>query len=113
MTDNTLPTADFDENEELLPEAAFDEMPEFDEADDPDFFEGIDPEMIVTIRPGAGEPQYVTIDEPTPFSTLMQRAGLTYNGQIDMFVEGVQIGFDDLVQGGKTVTIIGNVKGGM
>ena len=110
MPDNTLPTAEFDDNNELLPEAAFDEMPEFDEAED--LFDGVDPATIVTIRPGAGEPQYISVSEATPFSTLMQRAGLTYNGQIDIYVEGAEIGLDTLVQGGQTVTIIGNVKGG-
>jgi hypothetical protein len=42
----------------------------------------------------------------------LQRAGLTWNGQLDAFVEGQPIGLSSLVQGGQTVTLIGNVKGG-
>ena len=92
-----------------LPE---DEMPEFPEAADNEVFADVDPATIVTIRPGAGEPKYLTVLEPTPFDVLMQRAGLTFNGQIDIYVEGQPIEMTDLVQGGTTVTIIGNVKGG-
>jgi hypothetical protein len=96
-----------------LPDAQFeDEMPSFEDESEDNPFEGVDPATIVTIRPGAGDPQYLVIEEPTSFSVLMQRAGLTFNGQINMFVEGAEIGYEDLVQPGQTVTVIGNVKGG-
>ena len=99
-----------------LPEEEFEgeETPVFptaeEEIDDP--FADIDPESMVTIRPGSGNPVYLVVEEPTPFSTLMQRGSLTFNGQIDIYVEGQPIGMDDLVHGGQTVTLIGNVKGG-
>ena len=94
-----------------LPEETLPEFPEEGAEDNP-LFEDVDPATIVTIRPGAGEPRYVVVAEPTPFSDLLQRAGLTFNGQINMFVEGSEIQYQDLVQGGQTVTVIGNVKGG-
>ena len=111
-----IPTApDFD-NPELEPEEPFGldevEMPDFDDDED-DLFAGIDPANIVTIRPSSGRPVHLIVDEPTQFSDLMQRASLTFNGQINMYVEGAQIDYSDLVQPGQTVTIIGNVKGGL
>jgi hypothetical protein len=96
---------------EQLPEQF--ETPEFPEIDNEPFEDfGVDPETIVTIRPGAGEPKWLVVSEPTPFSELMLRAGLTFNGQVDLYVEGQPIQMDDLVRGGQTVTMIGNVKGG-
>jgi hypothetical protein len=107
--DTSLPTPE--EFDDESPEAI--EMPDFEEEDEFDPFDGVDPETIVTIRPGAGDPQYLVIEEAAPFNVLMQRAGLTFNGQINMYVEGVEIGYEDLVQPGQTVTVIGNVKGGL
>jgi len=111
------------DNEELLPELPeeeapieqpLEELPEFpDEDEDDDFFgDDIDPESIVTIRPGSGQARYQTVTEPTPLDIVLQRAGLTWNGQLDAYVEGVQITLSTPVNGGQTVTLIGNVKGG-
>jgi hypothetical protein len=100
--------------EEFGPEAEFEAMPEFPDEDENDsWMDDVDPATIVTIRPSSGEAKYQVVDEPTSLSILMQRAGLTYNGQLDAYVEGAPITLDALVQGGQTVVLIGNVKGGM
>ena len=103
--------------EELTPLPTLsDEMPEFpdefgNELDT--FLDDVDPATVVTIRPGSGSPAYQTVTEPTSLSVLLQRAGLTWNGQLDAFVEGAPINLDTPVSGGVTVTLIGNVKGGI
>jgi hypothetical protein len=98
--------------EEFNPEEEFEAMPELPEEDDNNWMADVDPDAIVTIRPSSGEARYQVVDEPTSLSELMQRAGLTYNGQLDAYVEGTPIELDALVQGGQTVVLIGNVKGG-
>lgn len=104
--------------DEILNDLPEEELPEFPDEidsfeDDDDFFGDVDPNSIVTIRPGSGSPKYQTVSEPTPLDLVLQRAGLTWNGQLDAFVEGQPITLSSLVQGGQTVTLIGNVKGGI
>jgi hypothetical protein len=108
-----------DENDNILNELPEEEgLPEFPSEDGgEDYGEGffaddIDPTTIVTIRPGSGQPKYQTVAEPTPLDVILQRAGLTWNGQLDAYVEGQPKQLLDLIQGGQTVTLIGNVKGG-
>ena len=104
MTANELPEEEFGPDESDL-------MPVFPEEEPSSWMDDVDPATIVTIRPSSGEAKYQVVDEPTSLSVLMQRAGLTYNGQLDAYVEGAPITLDALVQGGQTVVLIGNVKG--
>ena len=72
----------------------------------------MDPEHTVTIRTNGGTPRYVAVTEPQPVSEILRQAGLTWNGSLDIFTEAGQIPVDSPVNGGQTVTILGNVKGG-
>jgi hypothetical protein len=72
----------------------------------------LDPEHTVTVRTNGGEPRYVTVQEPTLVSEVLRLANLTWNGMLDIFTENGQIGIDATVNGGQTITILGNVKGG-
>ena len=98
--------------EEFAPEEQFEAMPELPDEGENAWMEEVDPDTIVTIRPSSGEAKYLVVDEPTPFGDLMVRAGLTFNGQVDIYVEGAPITMETPVQGGQTVVLIGNVKGG-
>ncbi len=73
---------------------------------------GIDPTQIITIISN-GRPAYVETTEPITFGVAMQRAGLTYNGGLDVYMNGQKIGMEDPIPGGATVTVVGNVKGGL
>jgi hypothetical protein len=67
---------------------------------------GIDQTKIVTIISN-GRSAYVQIEEPLPFSAIMQMAGLTYNGGLNVYMNGQQVAFDTVIPGGSTVTVVG------
>jgi hypothetical protein len=90
----------------------FETMPELSDEEEVSWMDDVDPATIVTIRPSSGEAKFQVVEEPTSLSILMQRSGLTYNGQLDAYVEGTPIDLDTPIQGGQTVVLIGNVKGG-
>ncbi len=73
---------------------------------------GLDPTKIITIHANGVQPKFVVVDEPMIFRDVMVQAHLTWNGQLDCYVEGMPITLDTLVSGGTTVTLVGNVKGG-
>lgn len=82
-----------------------------DEVIDPITNAGIDPTQIITIISN-GRPAYVETAEPITFGDAMTRAGLTYNGNLDVYMNGQKIALDTPIPGGATVTVVGNVKGG-
>ena len=73
---------------------------------------GIDPASIVTINANGGAPRFVPVSQPTPFSAIMQEAGLTFNGALDIYMNGQRVDMNTPIPGGSTVTVVGNVKGG-
>jgi hypothetical protein len=70
---------------------------------------------FVTLRSGANAPRYAPIYEGengAPIKVLADRAGLTFGGSIDIYVDGSKVNFDYVVPAGAVVTFVGNVKGG-
>ncbi len=90
------------------------EQPAMPADDEMDFIAeaGIDPATIVTINANGGAPRFVPVSEPTPFSAIMQEAGLTFNGALDIYMNGQRVDMNTPIPGGSTVTVVGNVKGG-
>jgi hypothetical protein len=105
-----------DELDPTLPEtpsddfgSAFDDMEREISADLP---EG----SFVTLRSGANAPRYAPVYEgetAVPIKVLADRAGLTFGGSIDIYVDGAKVNFDYPVPAGAVVTFVGNVKGGV
>ena len=70
---------------------------------------------FVTLRSGANAPRYAPIYEgetAVPIRVLADRAGLTFGGSINIYVDSAQVNFDHAVIAGTVVTFVGNVKGG-
>ena len=72
----------------------------------------LDPTKIITIHTNGAQPKFVVVEAPMVMRDVMVEAHLTWNGQLDIFVEGAPITLDSVVAGGTTVTLVGNVKGG-
>ncbi len=108
LTDEFDPT--LGGSEQPAPEPA----PEMPSDDEMNFISeaGIDPASIVTINANGGAPRFVPVSEPTPFATILQAAGLTFNGALDIYMNGQRVDMNTPIPGGSTVTVVGNVKGG-
>jgi hypothetical protein len=71
---------------------------------------------FVTLRSGANAPRYAPVYEgetAVPIKILADRAGLTFGGSIDIYVDGGKVTFDTPVVAGSVITFVGNVKGGV
>jgi len=104
-------------------------MPEFDilngvepvvpvVAEEEDILDGIeeegsfDPAVNVHIISAGGGSNYVPVEGPTAFSTVLAQSGLHVGGAVEFWMNGVRIEADTTVPAGSTVTIVGSVKGG-
>ena len=70
---------------------------------------------FVTLRSGANAPRYAPLYESetgAPIKVLADRAGLTFGGSIDIYVDGAKVNFEYVAPAGSVVTFVGNVKGG-
>ena len=80
-----------------------------------DLSDGAPEGSFVTLRSGGNTPRFAPIYEgetAVPIRVLADRAGLTFGGSINIFVDGNQVNFDYAVPAGTTVNFVGNVKGG-
>ncbi len=76
---------------------------------------GVDPTRLITIATTSGRPAYVELqagEAAIPFSAAIQRAGLLFNGQLNVYMNGQEVAMETPIPGGATVTVVGNVKGG-
>ncbi|MCL4561884.1 MAG: hypothetical protein M1281_14905 [Chloroflexi bacterium] len=68
---------------------------------------------VVTLRTSSGDTRHVPVTEAMPLSAVMERSGLALSGAVQYWLDGNQIQGDTVIPLGATVTIVGNVKGGM
>jgi hypothetical protein len=85
---------------------------EFDIPADAPQFVAPDPNQVINICTSSGERRYVPADAPMKASDVLNASGLFIGGNIQLWLNGVQINHDALVPNGSTLTLIGAVKGG-
>jgi len=114
MTDQFAPTNPEAEEDEILDVEAEEEEDFLDEIIDDDEFELPNPDSVITVRTPGAQTKYVPVgEEPAlPVSRVMSEAGLYVNGAAEFWLDGVQVRQDDLVPAGRTLTVVGSVKGG-
>jgi hypothetical protein len=72
-----------------------------------------DPSTVITLRTSGGDTRYVETDAPMSIGQAILQSGLPVAGSVQYWLNGVQGNLETIVPVGQTVTIIGNVKGGL
>jgi len=116
MTDQFVPTdSGIDPEEEEVLDIETEEEDFLDDIiGDDDEFELPDPNSVITVRTPGAQTKYVPTagEEALPVSRVMNDAGLFSNGAVEFWLDGVQVHSEDLVPAGRTLTVVGSVKGG-
>ena len=77
--------------------------------------EGVDPSAYVTLRTSGGQTRYAPVNDGQPMTAgeAMMAANVHMSGSYQIWMNGAQIGFTDVVPAGSTLTLLGQtVKGG-
>jgi hypothetical protein len=80
-----------------------------------DVVEGVDPSAYITIRTSGGDTRYAPVVEGTPMTAgeALMAASVNVSGSFQLWMNGVQVKFTDVIPAGSTITLLGqSVKGG-
>ncbi len=69
-------------------------------------------QQTVTLRTTTGEARFVVVEGPRTLGEIVALSGLTINGQVTYYMDGVQITPSTVVAPGSTISLVGAIKGG-
>jgi hypothetical protein len=76
---------------------------------------GVDPNAYITIRTSGGETRYAPVEEGVPMTAgeALMKSGLNVSGSFQIWMNGAQVKFTDVVPAGSQLTLLGQAtKGG-
>jgi hypothetical protein len=83
-----------------------------------DLFEGSTPAPVagastINVPTTTADAPFVPVDGPTNLRAVIERSGLSLNGAVQYWMDGVQVSdLNTIIPVGGSVTVVGSVKGG-